>query len=71
MGERHVSMERRFTAAGGPVAAPTEAGGRGIRRLQLIQGGSLVQAGVSERHRGRPTGEEDIRKTILVMVLSH
>lgn len=50
VGERHVSVERRLTAAGGPVAAPAEAGGRGIRRLQLVQGGSLVQAGVSERH---------------------
>ncbi len=41
-------MERRLAAAGGPVAAPAEAGGRGVRRLQLIQGGSLVQAGVPE-----------------------
>ena len=57
MGERHVSVERGPAAAGRPVAAPAEAGGRGIRRLQLVQGGSVVQAGVPERHGGRPTGE--------------
>ncbi len=59
VGERHISMERCSTAAGRPVSASAEAGGRGIRRLQLIQGGSLIQAGFSERHRGRPAGEEN------------
>lgn len=48
VGERHVSMERSRAAAGRPVAAAAEARGCGLRRLQLVQGGSLVQAGVSE-----------------------
>lgn len=33
VGERHVPVERRLAAAGRPVAAAAEAGGRGIRRL--------------------------------------
>lgn len=60
MGERHVSVERHLAATRRTVAAPAAAGGRGIRRLQLIQRGSLVQASVSERHRRRPPGEEDV-----------
>lgn len=69
VGERHISMERGLAAAGRPIAAATEAGGCGIRRLQLIQGGSLVQAGVSEWHWGRPTGEEDKHKTTVVITV--
>lgn len=50
VGERHISVERHLTAAGQPGAAPAEARGRRIRRLQLIKGGSFVQASVTERH---------------------
>lgn len=60
VGERHVSVERHLAATRRTVAAPAAAGGRGIRRLQLVQRGSLVQASVSERHRRRPPGEEDV-----------
>lgn len=59
MGERHVSLERRLAASRRTVAAAAEAGGRGLRRLQLVQRRSLVQASVPERHRRRPPGEED------------
>ena len=42
VGERHVPVERRLAASRRAVAAPAEAGGRGIRRLQLVQRGSLI-----------------------------
>lgn len=50
VGERHIPLELSGPAARLPVPAAAAARGRGLRRLQLLQGGGVLQTGLTERH---------------------